>query len=319
MPPVSKKQRLEGEEEHITVQDRGAAREGEEACAIAHKDTSAREEQVKEPDGRAEPSSVPGSPTRKDPALRIQRRVIYSSGGAEVYHAQFGCFFDSNEGKTRLLDLFRRVEAALLGVKKVASIKEAAKLAPAPAWFRRTSRWGGTTNRLIMTLKPLGALGSSGHGYRFSAQVTPAVAWEHVEGFQELAAILTSLWGQEFNMCHANYYTESGGKMASLGRHADDERDLVEDQNIVCVSLGNWPMSLRLYEKEGGKRVADEPLLPHTVYVMAGKTQKLLEHEIVQATRRQIQATLQSSGRKQRPAASPARFRISLTFRLTKK
>lgn len=115
------------------------------------------------------------------------------------------------------------------------------------------------------------AYGQEGLAYRYSGVTKRPQLWPIA-----LAGIVVDVarWtGAEYNFCLANLYPDHS---ATLGWHADDERDLDPGAPIAIVSLGS-PRLLGL------QRVADghtqSVLLPHgSVLVMAGRTQERYKH-----------------------------------------
>ena len=232
-----------------------------------------------------------------------QSSSIYSDYGANVYVVHL---------PSEWTPLVSRIDKELYqNIDRVQTLREARSLLPRPAWFHHKSRFG-LTKRFIMTLvRPSSEKGENsnpGKGYSFSGQTTPGVPWNQVDGFDELVVLLDEYFGECFTICHANLYLEEKGKMAELSRHADDEKDLNRGKPIVCISLGTWPMRVLLFHKD--RRVAEHVLLPGTSYVMADKTQQVLEHQIKQATKKQTKAFTQTH-------ATPSfKYRLSLTFRV---
>jgi len=115
------------------------------------------------------------------------------------------------------------------------------------------------------------AYGQEGLACRYSGVTKRAQPWPIA-----LAGIVVDvarLTGAEYNFCLANLYPDHS---ATLGWHADDERDLEPGASIAIVSLGS-PRLLGL------QRVADghtqSVLLSHgSVLVMAGRTQEHYKH-----------------------------------------
>ncbi len=115
------------------------------------------------------------------------------------------------------------------------------------------------------------AYGQEGLSYRYSGVTKRPQPWPLA-----LAGIVVDIarWtSAEYNFCLANLYPDH---TATLGWHADDERDLVPDSPITIVSLG----SSRLL---GLQRIADGhtqsvELTHGSVLVMAGATQRRYKH-----------------------------------------
>lgn len=115
------------------------------------------------------------------------------------------------------------------------------------------------------------AYGQEGLSYRYSGITKRPQPWPLA-----LTGIVVDVarWtGAEYNFCLANLYPDH---TATLGWHADDERDLVPDSPIAIVSLGS-PRLLGLQRIADGHTQSVE-LTHGSVLVMAGATQQRYKH-----------------------------------------
>lgn len=261
-------------------------------------------------------------------ALVFNEETIYEDQARRVEvwkaHSPSEHFLQKGSAPDAFRQLLDRVEADL-ATRPILSNLEEARAQPDPSkprWYAHTSRWG-PTQRKIMTLQPRLQEGSAARsGYFFSGQRTVGACWNEVDGFEELVAILKTTFEQNFDLCHANLYQarDEKGKLPALSRHSDDESDLQEGAPIVCLSLGNCPMRFALFEKptaqSSGALVAQTVLEPGSVYVMAGTTQKFLEHHVQPPTEKEIRQYEQSGCPRARKVEDKSqRLRLSLTFR----
>jgi alkylated DNA repair dioxygenase AlkB len=135
------------------------------------------------------------------------------------------------------------------------------------------------------------AFGEVGRSYRYSGLVRAAEPWPEllvpvVERVREHCAT-------SFDFALANHYAD--GEVA-LGKHADDERDIVESSAIAGLSLGA-ERDFVLYRKgKGGERVATVALAHGSLVVMWGTMQRHFVHAV--PSRKRVHAP-----------------RVSLTFR----
>lgn len=83
-----------------------------------------------------------------------------------------------------------------------------------------------------------------------------------------------------FNMTLVNYYRNSSDY---IGKHCDNEKQLVKDSPILSISLGS-PRLFRIRYKENNKIIKDIILNPNSYIIMGGKFQTHLLHEIVKVT-----------------------------------
>lgn len=119
------------------------------------------------------------------------------------------------------------------------------------------------------------AFGQPGLTYRYSGTTKTAQPWH--DATAQLADWVGHMCGgAAFNFCLGNLYET---RAATLGWHADDERDLVAGAPIAIVSLGS-PRVMGLRRPADG--ATREVLLSHgTLLVMAGATQRHWQHCIV--------------------------------------
>jgi alkylated DNA repair dioxygenase AlkB len=115
--------------------------------------------------------------------------------------------------------------------------------------------------------------GSAGLTYRYSGLDRVALPWPdelqpHLDG-------LRLAFAAPFNFALCNLYVDGD---AYLGRHSDDERDIVRDSPIVGLSLGA-SRDFVLYQRGGGP-VATVALEHGSVVAMLGSTQRHLQHAV---------------------------------------
>lgn len=110
--------------------------------------------------------------------------------------------------------------------------------------------------------------------------------------FKDVLEWVNSLGYGCFNQIFVNWYAT--GKNY-IGKHSDDEADLVRNSPILSISLGGT-RTFRLTSKNGEKIKKDYSLQNHSVIVMGGKCQQEFKHEITK--------TMKLAGK-----------RINLTFR----
>jgi len=102
-----------------------------------------------------------------------------------------------------------------------------------------------------------------------------------------------------YNMVHVNWY-EDGTNY--IGPHSDDEKEMIEDSDILSISLGAT-RTFRIREKKTKKIIKDLELKDGQYLIMGGEFQKHYTHEIVKI-----------NGKK----AKETKKRINLTFRCFK-
>ena len=184
-----------------------------------------------------------------------------------------------------------------------------------PGWH---SRAPGRTLVKFMTLRPRDK--SS-----FPEQGVVGACWDQVDGFPELAACLGATFGLRFDLCQASLHraTDSKGKLPATPRRAGDESGFQKGAPAVCLSLGNTPMCLGLFEKasarSSGARVAQAVLEPGSLCVLAGTTQQFLEHHVQPASEKEIREWQEGGPRAVKVADKSQRLRMSLTFRVLRK
>jgi alkylated DNA repair dioxygenase AlkB len=97
-----------------------------------------------------------------------------------------------------------------------------------------------------------------------------------------LTEYINQLGFGEFNQILVNWY-ENGHHY--IGKHRDNEKSLIPESPIVSISLGSTrTFRLRSYEKmynfEKNQIIKDIPLTDGTLFIMGGKFQKEITHEI---------------------------------------
>lgn len=92
--------------------------------------------------------------------------------------------------------------------------------------------------------------------------------------------LLESVTGEGYNLCLLNLYEDRG---RNIGKHADDERDLVPGSRIASVSLGAERRFYLEGKNPGGSAAVPLPDAEFAVthgclLTMGGLTQRLLKH-----------------------------------------
>jgi len=96
-----------------------------------------------------------------------------------------------------------------------------------------------------------------------------------------LATIEDGKWKTyRFNQALVNYYMDG---MHYIGRHSDDERQLLPDSPVFSASFGQ-ERCFRIREKKTRHIVSDISMANGTVIVMCGKMQKEYTHEVPKVT-----------------------------------
>lgn len=143
--------------------------------------------------------------------------------------------------------------------------------------------------------------GDPGTSYRYTGKDHAPLAWDAdpTGALHELLEIVRLVTGKPFNFCLMNFYRPED----SIGKHSDDERDLVEDVGIFSVSLGRARRFCM--EAKGGTGARGRPVsqrLAHgSVVWMAGLTQQAYKHYV--------------DAEKMRPGELGPADRVNLTFR----
>ena len=115
--------------------------------------------------------------------------------------------------------------------------------------------------------------GSPGLVYRYSGLDRVALPWP--DEMQSHLDRLRLAFAANFNFALCNLYVDGD---AYIGRHSDDERDIVRDSPIVGLSLGS-SREFVLYQKGGGP--VAKVLLEHgSIVAMLGATQRQLQHAV---------------------------------------
>lgn len=117
------------------------------------------------------------------------------------------------------------------------------------------------------------AIGEPGLTYRYSGVDRIAVAWPEL--MHAVVVRLRRELGAPFNFGLCNLYPDGE---ASIGKHADAERDIVRDSPIVGLSLGA-ARDFVLYDRRE-QRVAEVALEHGSIVVMEGGTQRHFKHAV---------------------------------------
>ncbi len=117
------------------------------------------------------------------------------------------------------------------------------------------------------------AFGDADLAYHYSGVSRVAVPWPEI--LKPLADRLADTFQAPFNFGLCNLYPDGE---ASIGKHADDEREIVKDSPIVGLSLGA-ERDFVLYDA-AEKRVAKVALEHGSIVVMHGATQRHYKHAV---------------------------------------
>jgi alkylated DNA repair dioxygenase AlkB len=109
--------------------------------------------------------------------------------------------------------------------------------------------------------------------------------------FQPYLEFANSLGHGVFNIALVNYYGHGGHY---IGKHSDNEPEIVQNSPIVTISLGAT-RKFRIRDKTNNTKVCDLELKHGTCLVMGGEMQKRYFHEV--------------------PKVAKSDRRISITFR----
>jgi alkylated DNA repair dioxygenase AlkB len=164
-------------------------------------------------------------------------------------------------------------------------------LAGSIGWERRAIRMFG---REVMQPRLVAWHGDAGVSYRYSGLDWVAAGWT-----PELAEIRSRVEGEvgaRFNSVLCNWYR---GGDDSMGWHSDDERELGGAPVIGSVSLGA-ARRFQFRRRDGSGDVVSLELGHGSLLVMAGATQRLWQHRVPKAGKREGEVG----------------GRINLTFRL---
>lgn len=113
-----------------------------------------------------------------------------------------------------------------------------------------------------------------GESYAYSGQVTEGYSPDLYPPVRRMMERFSALTGMNYNGVLLNWYP--AGMAVGIGKHADDERNLVPNQPIVSVSLGQT-VDFILEEKRGDERLV-VPLKDGDVFIMGEYCQKYYYH-----------------------------------------
>lgn len=116
---------------------------------------------------------------------------------------------------------------------------------------------------------------SLGKSYPYSGQVTVGESFDYYPPLFDLMQRLNNELGTGFNSVLLNWYPK--GKKVGIGKHSDDEKELVEQTPVVSISLGESTMFI-LRAKEGRER-RELILGDGDVFIMGVDCQKHYTHE----------------------------------------
>lgn len=152
-------------------------------------------------------------------------------------------------------------------------------------WERRTITVYGNPN--AREGHDTAYFGDPGTSYKYAGKEHTPLPWsaDTTGVLEELRWIACVVGGQEYNFCLLNLYAPKD----SIGKHADDETDLVRGSSIFSVSLG-CPRVFHLEPKVGGTRSFGLPLAHGSALVMAGATQREYKHYVESEPGRQCEA-----------------------------
>lgn len=127
--------------------------------------------------------------------------------------------------------------------------------------------------------------GEPGTFYKYSRRDNAARPWEE-DASGTLLAIrdhLERVTGETYNLCLLNLYET---KARNIGKHSDDEKDLVEGSRIASVSLGARRRFCLGPKTPGGTGAAplekaEFPVGHGDLLTMGGETQRILHHWVL--------------------------------------
>lgn len=143
--------------------------------------------------------------------------------------------------------------------------------------------------------------GDPGTSYRYTGKNHTPLPWETdpTGTLTEILEVVRLVTEKPFNFLLMNLY----GPDDSIGKHSDDERDLVEGAGIFSVSLGR--VRRFCMEPKGGTgargKIVSQRLAHGSALWMAGLTQKAYKHYV--------------DPEKMRPGEAGPELRVNLTFR----
>jgi alkylated DNA repair dioxygenase AlkB len=145
------------------------------------------------------------------------------------------------------------------------------------AWMMTNTPWQAETPMVFGKTHEIRrrtcSYGSAGLVYRYSGLDRVALPWP--DQMLPLLNRLREEFRAPFNFGLCNFYPDGD---AYIGKHSDDERDIVRDSPIIGLSLG--AAREFVFYRRGGARVAEVALEHGSVVAMLGSTQRHFHHTV---------------------------------------
>ena len=116
---------------------------------------------------------------------------------------------------------------------------------------------------------------SLGKSYPYSGQITVGEPFSYYPPIEKLMQRINAELGTNFNSVLLNWYPKD--TWSGIGRHCDDEKELVPNTPVVSVSLGASTLFV-LAAKDGSESVP-VTLNDGDVFIMGKECQKYYTHE----------------------------------------
>lgn len=123
-----------------------------------------------------------------------------------------------------------------------------------------------TTKRMVCSL---------GKSYPYSGQIAVGEPFSYYPPIEKLMHRLNTELGTNFNSVLLNWYPKA--TWSGIGRHSDDEKELVPGTPVVSVSLG--ASTLFVLTSKDGKESVPITLNDGDVFIMGKDCQKYYTHE----------------------------------------
>lgn len=222
-----------------------------------------------------EPPSARDLPPDLSPFREAERLPGLVGGAVVCYRQEF-----LNRMADRYFELFRPGGAAAI------------------PWERRTLMMYG---KEVREGHDTAFFGDPGTSYRYTGKDHAPLPWaaDPSGALAELLELVRLVTGKPFNFCLCNLYAPED----SIGKHSDDERDLVEGVGIFSISLGrvrHFQMEPKGGAGARGRRILQRLAHGSAVW-MAGLTQAAYKHFV--------------EAEKMRPNEAGPELRVNLTFR----
>lgn len=117
---------------------------------------------------------------------------------------------------------------------------------------------------------------SLGVSYPYSGQVTEGHPWETYPPLLDILNTLNNKLGTSYNSVLLNWYPKD--TYVGIGAHADDERELIPNQPVASVSLGQ-AVEFIIEAKYSDEKIT-VPLHDGDVFIMGEQCQKYYRHSV---------------------------------------